>query len=84
MFQTDTGEFPFLDPILSVYGIHTSGVSMGNRQLLRRPRPNPLKLSGFVENFVLIILVIIFFKFDSIFTKIQVKYYKLVFLFCKK
>jgi hypothetical protein len=33
------------------------GVSMGNRQPLRRPPPNPLKLSEFVEIFTLIIWV---------------------------
>jgi hypothetical protein len=36
------------------------GKSMGNRQSIRRPRPNPLKLSAFVEFFVLVILVINF------------------------
>jgi hypothetical protein len=34
------------------------GESTGNRQPIRRPRPILMKLSGFVELFVLIILVV--------------------------
>jgi len=51
------------------------GVSMGSRQSIRRPRANPLKLSGFVQFFALIILVIIFSRFDPIFIEIMIKYY---------
>ena len=49
------------------------GVSAGNRQLIRRPRPNLMKLSGFVELDSLNILVTTFLKFDRFFTEIQVK-----------
>jgi hypothetical protein len=50
------------------------GVSMWSRQPIRRPRPNLMKLSGFVENFSLIILVILFFEFDHVFIGIWAKY----------
>ena len=40
---------------------------------IRRPRPNLMKLSGFVELVSLIILVTTFLKFDRFFTEIQVK-----------
>ena len=53
--------------------------STGNRQSIRRPRLNSLKLSVFVENFSLIILIIIFFKINSVFVKIKVKYEKCTF-----
>jgi hypothetical protein len=64
------------------------GVSMGSRQSIRRQRPNLMKLSGFVENFSLIILLILFFEFDCIFIRIWIKYF-LTFShifahFCKK
>ena len=54
--------------------------STGNRQSIRRPRLNSLKLSVFVENFSLIILIIIFFKINSVFVKIKAKYEKCTFL----
>ena len=44
-------------------------------RLIRRPWPNSLKLSQFVELFELIILVINLLGFEFIFTEIQVKYY---------
>jgi hypothetical protein len=46
------------------------GVSMGYHQSIRRPRPNPMKLSGFVGLVSLIILIIKFLKFDFTFTEI--------------
>lgn len=49
-----------------------------------RPRPNPLKLSRFVELFALIIMVIKFLGLDLVFAKIRVKYYSHFFAFCKK
>ena len=52
------------------------GTSTGNRQSIRRLRLNSLKLSVFVENFSLIILIIIFFKINSVFVKIKAKYEK--------
>ena len=51
---------------------------------IRRPRLNSLKLSVFVENFSLIILIIIFFKINSVFVKIKAKYEKCTFLRKKK
>ena len=51
---------------------------------IRRPRLNSLKLSVFVENFSLIILIIIFFKINSVFVKIKAKYEKCAFFKKKK
>ena len=55
---------------------------------IRRPRPNLMKLSGFVELVSLIILVTAFFKFDRFFTEIQVKNCRCISgifaIFCKK
>ncbi len=42
---------------------------------IRRSRPNPLKLSGFVEFFALIILVINFSQLKPIFIKIEMKFF---------
>ena len=52
------------------------GHSTRNRQSIRRSRPNSLKLSGFVENFSLIILIINFSRKNSFFAKIEVEYKK--------
>jgi hypothetical protein len=46
------------------------GVSMEYHQSIRRPRPNSMKLSGFVELVSLIILIIKFLKFDFAFKEI--------------
>jgi hypothetical protein len=51
---------------------------MGNRQPLRRPPPNPLKLSGFVEIFTLIILVIKVSEIEPIFIEIQIHSYNII------
>ncbi len=55
-------------------GTDQKSVSIGSCQSIRPSRPNPLKLSEFVEFFAFIILVINFLEFASIFIKIQVKY----------
>ncbi len=60
-------------PFFFLFPLYT-GVSMWSRQPIRRPRPNSMKLSGFVENFSLIILVILFFEFDHVFIEIWAKY----------
>ncbi len=61
------------------------GKSMGFRQSIRRPRPNPLKLSGFVEIFAVIILVIDCSQREPILKKTQVRYFFDFFcIFCKK
>ena len=76
----------FRVPIVTSLNGHTSvkeGHSTGNRQSIRRPRPNSLKLSGFVENSSLIILVVtVFFKVG--FRKDTIKIQKLhCCFFCK-
>ena len=45
---------------------------------IRRPRPNLMKLSGFVELVSLSILLKKFFQFRPIFTDIQLKYFYLL------
>ena len=56
---------------------HTElGISMGSRQPIRRQKPNALKLSGFVENFSLIILVINLLRFARFFIEIYAKYHQ--------